>query len=456
MHRDVRRVRHQAPVRAEQRAGKVQTLLDVGADAGALQRATHLFGDAHEPVVEDGQLHGVGDLGRVFLVLFGRVEDHLGGFLVVFGFLIFDHIHGNLEVAVLGHLGDAAGLDDARRGSVHDHARSLQQGAGSELLQQEHRRLPPSTLKVHPRDGIRVREIPRELPLAKIRDLHALKQRGLANPTHAHVVYEKVPADELEAVLPLEPLAKRPREIAILRLGDHDRRIRALVPEVEENLALALFFAIETLRDELQKATFGEFVRGGSRVRGGWVNSFNSSANHRVRARKRPLRLGDHVRQSHAVRGQDAAKPVNKHRGHAEGSGDGARVLGSGSAKRGEDVRRRVEPFALRDLADGSAHGLVGNLDVSQRHLLDAHLLVRAREAQLPVDLLGLSLERRSRRRRVQGLILVGAKNLGKVLRQDPAQQQVGVRHREVRAAFPVAYRPGLGSNRLRSDPERP
>mmetsp|Transcript_6345 Transcript_6345/g.26290 ORF Transcript_6345/g.26290 Transcript_6345/m.26290 type:complete len:264 (-) Transcript_6345:1843-2634(-) len=263
MHRDVRRVRHQAPVRAEQRAGKVQTLLDVGADAGALQRATHLFGDAHEPVVEDGQLHGVGDLcGRVE-DHFGRVEDHLG-FLIVLRFLIFD-VHANLEVAVLGHLGDAAGLDDARRGSVHDHARSLQLGAGSELLQHKHRRLPPSTLKVHPRDGIRVRELPRS-PLA---DLHALKQRGLTNPTHAHVVYEKVPADELEAVLPLESLAKRPREIAILRLGDHDRRVRALVPEVEEYLALALRIPIETLRDECLEATFGEFVRGGSRVRGG-------------------------------------------------------------------------------------------------------------------------------------------------------------------------------------------
>ena len=35
---------------------------------------------------------------------------------------------------------------------------------------------------------------------------------------------------------------------------------------------------------------------------------------------------------------------MNKHRGHAEGSGDGARVL-SGSAKRGEDVRRQSNPL---------------------------------------------------------------------------------------------------------------
>mmetsp|Transcript_28908 Transcript_28908/g.94113 ORF Transcript_28908/g.94113 Transcript_28908/m.94113 type:complete len:805 (-) Transcript_28908:45-2459(-) len=59
VHGDVGRVGHQTAVGREERAREVESLLDVDADAGALQRATHLLRDAHEAVREDGQLDGV-------------------------------------------------------------------------------------------------------------------------------------------------------------------------------------------------------------------------------------------------------------------------------------------------------------------------------------------------------------------------------------------------------------
>ena len=53
VHRHVRRVGDQAAVGVEDRAGKVEPLLDVDRVRGGLQAHPHLFGDRHEQVVED-------------------------------------------------------------------------------------------------------------------------------------------------------------------------------------------------------------------------------------------------------------------------------------------------------------------------------------------------------------------------------------------------------------------
>lgn len=49
MNRQVRGIGHKCPVRAKQGTREVEALLDVDADAGALQGATHLLCYAHEP-----------------------------------------------------------------------------------------------------------------------------------------------------------------------------------------------------------------------------------------------------------------------------------------------------------------------------------------------------------------------------------------------------------------------
>ena len=60
MHRHVRRVRDQVAVGIEQRAGKIEPLLDVDRIRRILQRHAHLLGDRHEQVVEDFEQHRVG------------------------------------------------------------------------------------------------------------------------------------------------------------------------------------------------------------------------------------------------------------------------------------------------------------------------------------------------------------------------------------------------------------
>ena len=57
MHRNVRRVDNKLAVAIEQRAGVVETFLDVGRDRGALQQLPHLLDDRAEPVREQFQLN---------------------------------------------------------------------------------------------------------------------------------------------------------------------------------------------------------------------------------------------------------------------------------------------------------------------------------------------------------------------------------------------------------------
>ena len=60
MHRHMRRVRHQAALGVEDRAGKIQPLLDVHANRRVLQHRAGLFRNVHEQVVEQLQQHRIG------------------------------------------------------------------------------------------------------------------------------------------------------------------------------------------------------------------------------------------------------------------------------------------------------------------------------------------------------------------------------------------------------------
>ena len=60
MDRHVRGIGDQPPFAVEDRAGEVETLLDVDRIGGVLQRHAHLLGDRHEEVVEDFEHHRIG------------------------------------------------------------------------------------------------------------------------------------------------------------------------------------------------------------------------------------------------------------------------------------------------------------------------------------------------------------------------------------------------------------
>jgi hypothetical protein len=56
---DVRGVGDEGAVWSEYSARKVKTFFNVGADRGALENSTHLLGDAHEAMGEDGKFDGI-------------------------------------------------------------------------------------------------------------------------------------------------------------------------------------------------------------------------------------------------------------------------------------------------------------------------------------------------------------------------------------------------------------
>jgi hypothetical protein len=62
-------VGHQVPIRREQCAREVQPFLDVRADRGLLQGATHRFSDAHEAIRKESKQNGIGSkpwtVGRI-------------------------------------------------------------------------------------------------------------------------------------------------------------------------------------------------------------------------------------------------------------------------------------------------------------------------------------------------------------------------------------------------------
>ncbi len=62
MHRHMRRIGHQRALGVEDRAAKIQPLLDVHAHRGVLQHRTGLLGDVHEQIVEQLQQHRIGTL----------------------------------------------------------------------------------------------------------------------------------------------------------------------------------------------------------------------------------------------------------------------------------------------------------------------------------------------------------------------------------------------------------
>mmetsp|Transcript_54698 Transcript_54698/g.119923 ORF Transcript_54698/g.119923 Transcript_54698/m.119923 type:complete len:423 (+) Transcript_54698:641-1909(+) len=123
-------VGHQAAVRGEQGAGEVQPLLDVHADARALEGAAHLLGDAHETVGEDPQHHWV--------------QLHLA---VLRHFFLPDF---HLQIPLIRHHTRAPWLNQHSRDGLDNHSRPVKLLPGLKRLRQKHRRLSVPPLEVNP------------------------------------------------------------------------------------------------------------------------------------------------------------------------------------------------------------------------------------------------------------------------------------------------------------------
>mmetsp|Transcript_38687 Transcript_38687/g.66886 ORF Transcript_38687/g.66886 Transcript_38687/m.66886 type:complete len:386 (-) Transcript_38687:1797-2954(-) len=119
MHWQVRGIGHKPAAGIEQRAGEIQALFDVHADRGALQRAAHLLGNAHEAVTEHTEVDRI----------------HLGAETEV-----IPALHGDRDVAAGRDVRAAAGLHNHRSHVLHDDGRTGHHLPGHQLVHEKHRR----------------------------------------------------------------------------------------------------------------------------------------------------------------------------------------------------------------------------------------------------------------------------------------------------------------------------
>uniref|UniRef100_A0A182IL16 Secreted protein n=1 Tax=Anopheles atroparvus TaxID=41427 RepID=A0A182IL16_ANOAO len=364
VHRDVRRVAHQPPVRAEQGAGEIEPLLDVGRDGRALQDAPHLLGDAHEPMVEDAQLHRIQPLVNRRYARLARVQ--------------FDH-----QIAAPGNESLRARFDHDRGQPVDDDGRSVDCRRHVRFIEQ---RRPPA-------------------------------------PSHPNVLHQDAAALEHEAKLAPVAFAERAPKVpeavhGVVRelhhpIGAaHERTVRALVAQVQVRLERdAAVGQRKPLALELLHAAGGQRLQ--ALLQRGPI----------FRAQLQParfLRLVHHVRQCHTVSGQDAGVLVDHDAPHAQLARDGTRMLPARPSKAREHVAGRVVAAGLRQRPDRSAHRLVGHAHESHRDLVERKRVPR----QMLVDFFPQLLEGGPRRAVVETLVFLRSEDGREVLGQQPAEHE--------------------------------
>mmetsp|Transcript_17130 Transcript_17130/g.51272 ORF Transcript_17130/g.51272 Transcript_17130/m.51272 type:complete len:459 (-) Transcript_17130:1785-3161(-) len=222
MHGKVGSVGHQAAVGGEQGAAEVEALLDVDADAGALQGAPHFLRQPHEPVGEDGQLHGV-------------LLDVLRG---------VHRRRGSLALHLDAHIAPRCNVPRALR-LHHDAGDVIDQDGGplNHVARLEVRQtvrwcvLPPPFFEVCRRRCCRLWKWPRVRG-----DVASLGQvLGAPGGTHTHIIHDDRPPrkgePKLAAVLVFEGLG---RVSAVRGAGCHHRHVGAVVPQVQESLHMNL------------------------------------------------------------------------------------------------------------------------------------------------------------------------------------------------------------------------
>ncbi len=148
------------------------------------------------------------------------------------------------------------------------------------------------------------------------------------------------------------------------------------------------------------------------------------------------------VGEAHAIGGQHARIGVDQHGRDAEGVGDEAGMLAAGAAEAVEHVLGHVIAALDRNLLDGVGH--VGDGDAQEAV---GDLLRRTAVG----DLFGKRAEAGTHGGIVERLVALLAEDVREVFRQQLADHEVGVGHRQ-RAALAIAGGPRPGPGGLRTD----
>ena len=414
MHRHVRRVGDQVAGGVEQRARKVQPLLDVDRVRGVLQLQPHLFGNGHEQVVEHFQQHRI-DLGAGGKALGARC--------------------GALEQQVVQrrHLRAPAGLQHGGGVALGDDGRAFDRVARPQVLAHDQRGVVPGALSVQTagvhahgvaaRSG--ARRVQRSLGFGgRIARHHGLDRHGLDDQRLA--LHQKGKALAVRRLEGLRDGLHRQRVGGIARgLEGHDQgRVGAGVTHVQPPVHLhrasarpARLQGVACLvRQSVQRRAQRRDVAGGQR-------QLQRLLAHQVL-----------VGQAHAVGRQHAGQRVHQHAVHAQRIGHRAGVLAAGAAKALQRVARHVVAARHADLLDGAGHLLHGDLDEAVRHVLGRAAGGLRHLGKAGANHLG-----------IQRLVGVVAKHLGEVRGLQLARHHVGVRQRQ-RPAAAVAGGPGVGA----------
>ena len=164
------------------------------------------------------------------------------------------------------------------------------------------------------------------------------------------------------------------------------------------------------------------------------VHSARQSPGRDAVERAQDLPLGEALvaRSEETARRKQARVLGSEDRLDAEKLGDPAGVLTAGTAERHQRVGARIEALTRRDVADRRGHALVGDRQPVEQEILDRHSggggqLVRPSLGGAPID------------------------RYFEAVHQQPAEQEVGVGHRQ-RSASPVAGRTRIGTGAARTD----
>ena len=382
MHRHVRRIRDQVSLGVEQRAGKIEPLLDVHRVGGVLQAQPHLLRDRHVQVVEDLEHDGIdarADRAR-------RAPRR--------------HSFEN-EVVEAGNRGAPFRLDHGRRIRLGDDRRSVDGVPRPEILAPVERRPVPAAAAEHAHPF-------GDLGFAARRHGLFLMHLADGDRLHRNRFRDERSARHQEG----EPLAVRRLEVA-QHVGarakvHHERGIRSLILEMHAPHDVHPVGSDPLLHQLLARFAcerFGELFEIAA-----LETRFDRTASHRHL-----------IGKAHAVRRKHARVRMNEAR-HGERVGDKARMLTRRTAKAAKRVARDVMAALHRDVLDRVRHVAHGDLDEAFGDLLrGAPVLDFVRELGEPAF----------HGRNVERLVAVRPEHLREVRGLDLAEHHVGVGHRK-------------------------
>ncbi len=334
MNRQMRRVGDKRSGAVEQRAGKIQPLLDIHRIGGVLQRHAHLLGDRHEEIVEHFQHHRI-DAGADRRAGTPRLR-------------ALQH-----EIAPPVDPRAPSGLDERGRRRLDDDRRPGKFCPGTERFAVIDRDRVRAAIEedVRLRDGLRlggpVRQL-RDRIVGHVGGAHRLGRHGFDD--------QRLFRHHETIALPMRR-GEGGRHLVERPVRDRQRRVGAVIfhvcPLQHADAAL-----IDALGAHLGSARLAKLRQGRPQSR------------HQRRRQRRLHRLLLHrtqIGEPHPVGRQHARQRVDIYPGHAERVGHQARMLPARTAKAGERVLRHVMAALDRDLLDRVRHVLDRDLDESFR-----------------------------------------------------------------------------------------